>query len=186
MAYVNEQGRAEPPIAGDEVATLLGSLERVRSFIAWKCGGLDAAGLRTTAAASTITLGGLLKHLALVEADYFSVRLLGRNPGPPWDAVDWEADPEWDWRTAAEDAPEQLMTLWQDTVARSRAAVTEALADGGLDQLARGTRWSEPPSLRRILLDLIEEYARHAGHADIIRESIDGVVGEDPPGPVPV
>jgi len=186
MAYVNERGRAEPPIAGNEVDTLLGSLERVRSFIGWKCGGLDEAGMRATAAASTITLGGLLKHLALVEADYFSVRLLGRNPGAPWNEVDWDADPDWDWRVTDDDTPEVLMTLWRDTVTRSRATLTEALADGGLDQLARGTEWSEPPSLRRLLIDLIEEYARHAGHADIIRESIDGVVGEDPPGPVPV
>jgi hypothetical protein len=74
------------------------------------------------------------------------------------------------------------MTLWQDAVARSRSAVTEALADGGLDVLAR-RRWPDgrAPSLRRILIDLIEEYARHVGHADLIRESVDGLVGEDPP-----
>jgi hypothetical protein len=181
MIDQNEQGHPGPPVAGDETATLLGSLERQRATLAWKCGGLDAAGLRATLAPSTITLGGLLKHLANVEEDYFSQRLLGRGPGPPWDAVDWDADPEWDWRTAAEDSPEQLVTLWQDAVARSRSAVEEALADGGLDQLARGTEWSEPPSLRRILIDLIEEYARHVGHADLIRESVDGLVGEDPP-----
>ena len=75
------------------------------------------------------------------------------------------------------------MTLWRDAVARSRAAVTEALADGGLDRLARYTTSDgESPSLRRILIDLIEEYARHNGHADLIRESVDGLVGEDPPG----
>ncbi|MGZ8482006.1 MAG: DinB family protein [Candidatus Limnocylindria bacterium] len=184
MTYLDELGRPEPPIAGDETATLLGSLERQRATLAWKCGGLDAAGLRATTAASSITLGGLLKHLANVEDDYFSVRLLGRDPGPPWDAVDWDADPDWDWRSAAEDTPEQLMTLWQDAVARSRAAVTEALAGGGLDQLARGVTDSrgESPSLRRILIDLIEEYARHVGHADLVRESVDGLVGEDPPG----
>jgi hypothetical protein len=75
------------------------------------------------------------------------------------------------------------MALWQEAVARSRSAVTEALAGGGLDQLARGVTDSrgESPSLRRILIDLIEEYARHAGHADVIRESVDGLVGEDPP-----
>jgi hypothetical protein len=184
VAFLNEQGRAEPPIAGDETSTLLGSLERQRAIVAWKCGGLDAAGLRATTAASTITLGGLLKHLATVEDDYFTVRLLGREPGPPWDAIDWDADPEWDWRSAADDAPEELMALWQETVARSRAAVAEALDRGGLDQLAAFTTPDgESPSLRRILIDLIEEYARHAGHADLIRESVDGLVGEDPPGP---
>ena len=182
MTDVDQQGRPEPPLAGDETATLLGALDRQRFYLAWKSGGLDAAGLRATLAPSSITLGGLLKHLALVEDDYFSRRLLGRELGPPWDAVDWDADPDWEWHSAAEDTPEQLRTLWQDAVARSRSSVTEALADGGLDQLARGTQWSEPPSLRRILIDLIEEYARHVGHADLIRESVDGLVGEDPPG----
>jgi hypothetical protein len=69
-------------------------------------------------------------------------------------------------------------------VARSRSAVAEALADGGLDRLVTGITNSrgEPPSLRRILIDLIEEYARHVGHADLIRESVDGLTREDPPG----
>lgn len=184
MAEPDDQDPAElVPLAGDETATLLGSLDRQRAIVAWKCGGLDAAGLMATTAASSITLGGLLKHLALVEDDYFSRRLLGRDLGPPWDAVDWDADPDWEWRSAAEDTPEQLSALWQEAVARSRSAVAEALADGGLDQLARGVADSrgESPSLRRILIDLIEEYARHAGHADLIRESVDGLVGEDPP-----
>jgi hypothetical protein len=172
----------EPPLAGDETATLLGSLERQRAYLAWKCGGLDAAGLTATHPPSSITLGGLLKHLALVEDDHFSRKLLGREPGPPWDAVDWEADPDWEWRTAAEDTPEQLLKLWQDAVARSRSLVTETLADGGLDHLGRFTNSrGESPSLRRLLIDLIEEYARHVGHADLIRESVDGLVGEDPP-----
>ena len=180
---LHEQGHPEPPLAGDETAILLGSLERQRATLAWKCGGLDAAGLRATLAPSSITLGGLLKHLALVEADYFSGRLLGRDPGPPWNTVDWDANPDWDWHSAAEDTPEQLLTLWQDAVARSRSVVTEALAGGGLDQLGRFTNSrGESPSLRRILIDLIEEYARHVGHADLIRESVDGLTGEDPPG----
>lgn len=182
MTSFDEQGHPEPPVAGDETATLLGSLERQRATLAWKCGGLDAAGLKAKLAPSAITLGGLLKHLALVEDDYFSGRLFGRVPSPPWDTVDWDADPDWEWHSAADDTPEQLLALWQDAVARSRALVTKALADGGLDQLARRT-WPDgrAPSLRRILIDLIEEYARHVGHADLIRESVDGLVGEDPP-----
>jgi hypothetical protein len=175
-------GRPEPPIAGDETATLLGSLERERAILAWKCGGLDAAGLMATLAPSSNTLGGLLKHLALVEDEYFSRRLLGRELGPPWDTVDWDAGPDWEWHSAAKDTPEELHTLWQDAVARSRSAVTEALAGGGLEQLARYTTSSgESPSLRRVLIDMIEEYARHVGHADLIRESVDGLTGEDPP-----
>jgi hypothetical protein len=183
----NRQGpvdfRPEPPVAGDETATLLGSLERQRATLAWKCGGLDAAGLQATVSASSMTLGGLLKHLALVEDQYFSRRLLGRDPAAPWDTVDWKADPDWDWHSAAEDTPDQLYALWRDAVIRSRAILTEALATDGLGQLARRA-WPDgrAPSLRRILIDLIEEYARHVGHADLIRESVDGLVGEDPPG----
>ena len=177
------EGRAEPPVAGDETATLLGSLERQRATFAWKAGGLDAAGLQATVGASAVTLGGLLKHLALVENDYFLGRLLGRELGAPWDQGDWEADPDWEWTSAASDSPEELYALWRDAVADSRAAVTEALANGGLDQLTL-RKWPDgrAPSLRRMLIDLIEEYARHVGHADLIRESIDGLVGEDPPG----
>ncbi|MGH3424373.1 MAG: DinB family protein [Nocardioidaceae bacterium] len=183
MTDLNEPGHPEPPVAGDETTTLVGSLERQRAIFAWKCGGLDAAGLQAKVGASSVTLGGLLKHLALVEDVYFSERLFGRDPGPPWNTVDWDADPDWEWRTAAEDTPEQLYSLWQEAVARSRSSVAEALADGGLDRLARST-WPDgrAPSLRRILIDLIEEYARHVGHADLIRESVDGLVGEDPPG----
>jgi hypothetical protein len=171
-----------PPVAGDETATLLGSLERQRATFAWKAGGLDAAGLQATVGASSMTLGGLLKHLALVEDDYFSRRLHGRDLGAPWDTVDWDADPDWEWRTAADDTPEHLYALWQGAVSRSRSSVTEALASGGVDQLLRFT-WPDgrSPSLRRTLVDIIEEYARHVGHADLIRESVDGLTGEDPP-----
>lgn len=174
--------RVEPPIAGDETAAVLGELERVRSYLAWKCGGLDSLGLQATIGRSTITLGGLLKHLALVEDDSFSGKLLASPLGPPWASVDWDADPDWEWHSAAEDTPEQLMALWHEAVERSRAVVAEALADGGLDHVARYvSRSGESPNLRRILLDLIEEYARHVGHADLIRESVDGLTGEDPP-----
>jgi hypothetical protein len=138
--------------------------------------------LRARLSPSAVTLGGLLKHLALVEDDYFSVRLLGRERAAPWNTVDWRADPDWEWRTAANDSPEQLYALWEDAVARSRSALADALANGGLDQPIRQT-WpdGQTPSLRRTLIDLIEEYARHVGHADLIRESVDGLVGEDPP-----
>ncbi|WP_020574105.1 DinB family protein [Actinopolymorpha alba] len=172
----------EPPAAGTEIDTLIGSLERQRLTFAWKCADLDSTGLRATTAATTMTLGGLLKHLALVEDDYFSVRLLGRAPNPPWDKVDWESDPDWEWRTAAVDTPEQLYALWEESVARSRANLTVALADGDPGQLIHRS-WPDgrSPSIRRMLVDMIEEYARHTGHADLLREAIDGRVGEDPP-----
>jgi uncharacterized damage-inducible protein DinB len=176
---VDEQGRPAPPLAADETATLLGFLDYQRATLAWKCAGLDAAGLAATIGASAMTLGGLLKHLAYVEGDWFSRWLHGRGRQPPWDTVDWKADPDWEWNSAAGDTPEQLDALWQEAVARSRSLVTEALAEGGLDQLARRT-WPDgrAPSLRWILVRMIEEYARHNGHADLLRESVDGQTGE--------
>jgi uncharacterized damage-inducible protein DinB len=179
MTHLDEQGRPEPPLASDESATLLGFLEYQRATLAWKCAGLDAAGLRATGATSSMTLGGLLKHLAYVEADWFSRWLHGHDRQSPWDTVDWKADPDWDWHSAAEDSPEQLFTLWQEAVTRSRSLVVEALADGGLERLARRT-WPDgrAPSLRWILCHMIEEYARHNGHADLLRESVDGLTGE--------
>jgi uncharacterized damage-inducible protein DinB len=173
----------EPPVAGSEMDTLIGSLERQRRTLAWKCADLDAAGLGARLAPSAITLGGLLKHLALVEDEYLTRRLLGREPGPPWDGVDWDAEPDWEWTSAAGDSPEELRGLWEAAVARSRAAVREVLAGGGDagHPAAYTTSTGESPSLRRILVDLIEEYARHVGQADLIRESVDGRVGEDPP-----
>ena len=171
----------EPPVAGSETDTLLGTLERLRGYIAWKCGNLDAAGLRATLPPSTMTLGGLVKHLALIEDYYFARKVAGQELGPPWNAVDWDADPDWEWRTAAEDTPEELYVLWAAAVDRSRAAVAAALAHDGLGQLT-GLSYSDGKraNLRRILTDLIEEYARHVGHADLIRESVDGLTGEDP------
>jgi hypothetical protein len=171
----------EPPVAGSELDTLLGELERLRGYLAWKCGNLDSAGLRATLGPSTITLGGLLKHLALVEDHQFSVKLCGAPPHSPFDAVDWDADPDWEWHSAANDSPSQLMSLWQDLVRRSRGLVAAAVADGGLDRPAAFTSPDgRSPSLRRLITDMIEEYARHVGHADLIRESVDGLVGEDP------
>jgi uncharacterized damage-inducible protein DinB len=176
---LDEHGRPEPPLAADETATLLGFLEYQRATLAWKCADLDAAGLGATVGPSPLTLGGLLKHLAHVEDSWCSRWLWGRERQPPWNAVDWDADPGWAWRTAAEDGPDQLRALWEDAVARSRALVADALADGGLDRPALRT-WPDgrAPSLRWIVLHLVEEYARHNGHADLLRESVDGRTGE--------
>lgn len=173
----------EPPLAGGEAETLVGELERTRRLIAWKCGGLDAAGMRRRVGASSMTLAGLVKHLTLVERDVFRRRLDGAPLGPPWDGVDWEGDPDWEWRTALEDDPEELRAAWRDAVAASRARLARALDEGGLDQPCRGITAPDgtSPSLRRVVVDLVEEYARHAGHADLLREAADGLVGEDAP-----
>ena len=179
MTTLDEHGRQEPPLAGDEAATLLGYLDYQRATLEWKCSGLDAAGLAATLAPTSMTLGGLLKHLARVEQWWFSFRFSGTDPGPPWDGADWVADPDWDLHSAADDSPDDLRALWRDEVARSRAIVEEALETGTLDQLAaRPLHDGRRASLRWILCHLIEEYARHNGHADLLRESIDGQVGE--------
>lgn len=186
MTDPDQRPRPEPPIAGDEAAMLLGYLERQRATFAWKTAGLDEAGLRATLGPSSMTLGGMLKHLARFEDDMSSEWIAGRGQISPWDAVDWETDHDWDWRTAAGDAPEALYRGWRDAVARSRALIVEALADSGLGRPATGVsnERGESPNLRYVLLNMIEEYARHNGHADLIRESIDGLAGHDPPAAV--
>ncbi len=179
MTITDEHGRIDPPPAADEAATLLGFLDFQRATLAWKCAGLDAAGLSATTAASTMTLGGLLKHMALVEDSWFTRALFGREHSEPWASVDWEADRDWEWHTAAEDSPQELLALWQRSVEDARACTAEALADGGLGRLAvRAFPDGSHPSLRWILCHMIEEYARHNGHADLLRESVDGATGE--------
>ncbi|MCU1379857.1 MAG: hypothetical protein JWN29_2840 [Acidimicrobiales bacterium] len=174
----------EPSKTPDEIEMILFALERSRAQFAWKCGGLDSAGLNRQQPPSTMTLGGLLKHLALVEDHYAALALTGEPVGGPWDKVDFDADPEWEWRTAADDSPEELYALWSGAVQRTDAALAEALVDGSLDQPWKHTLSpGEPPNLRRMLVDLHDEYARHVGHADLLREAVDGLVGEDPPQP---
>jgi hypothetical protein len=173
----------EPPFAGTEAAQLTGALERLRTTFRWKADGLDAAGLQVRVGASTLTLGGLLKHLAINE-DYLSfTKLAGEPLAAPWTDLGWDgSDDEWEFTTAADDTPEQLYALWDDAVERSRGKLGAALADGGLGQLvhASGPDGAHA-SLRRLVCDLVEEYGRHTGHADLLREAVDGRTGEDPP-----
>ncbi len=112
----------------------------------------------------------------------FNAKLSGTPVGAPWNTADWATDPDWDFTSAADDTPEQLYRIWDDTVARSRTTLAAAIADGGLDQLVH-LSWPDGSraSLRRLVGDLIEEYGRHTGHADLLREAVDGRVGEDPP-----
>lgn len=173
----------EPAMTAGEVEMLMFALERARAQFAWKCGGLDAGGLGHRLPPSTMTLGGLIKHVAGCE-ERTTARFWTGEPLPePWNTLDHDTDPDWEWRTAADDSPTELYRLWRDAVGRSRAAVTARLADdGGLEQPARFTTPSgESPNLRRALVDMVEHYIRHTGHADLLREAVDGLVGEDPP-----
>ena len=95
------------------------ALDRLRTTFRWKCADLDAAGLRATAASSDLTLGGLLKHLGLVEDHSFQVTILGGPMPPAWD--DAEDVDGWEFDSASDDSPEQLYELWDSAVARSRA-----------------------------------------------------------------
>lgn len=171
-----------PAAARTEVESLLSVLERNRRTFAWKTSGLDEVGLRATTAASAMTLGGLVKHLALVETDWLAVKLAGQEYGAPWEAVDFDADPDWEWRTGALDPPEDVHAVWRRAVVRSRQLVPEVIEQRGLDGPASVVRPDgRSPTVRAMLLDMIEEYARHTGHADILREAVDGRTGEDAP-----
>jgi uncharacterized damage-inducible protein DinB len=178
MALIDEHGRPRPPEDAGEVETLVGFLEYQRATFEWKCSGLDATGLRLTTASSPMSLGGMMKHLALVEEHWFSRRLLDCQLSDPWSAVDWDADPDWEWHSAVNDAPEVLRALWRRFAEQSRANLTAALASGDLGQLARNKLPGDQPNLRWIIVHVIEEYARHNGHADLLRESVDGSTGE--------
>jgi hypothetical protein len=114
--------------------------------------------------------------MALVEDNWFSVFLHGQPMARPWCDVDWKSDPDWEWRTAAEDDADALREQLATTVARSRELVAGLELDH--ESVRRVRSADEPANLRWIVLHMIEEYARHNGHADLLRESIDGSVGE--------
>jgi hypothetical protein len=168
----------EPPLAGTEAEHLLGALNRLRTTFRWKADDLDAGGLQVRIGASTLTLGGLLKHLAAVEDDVSTRRLTGQPMGAPWEDLE-----DWETTLATEGmSPDELYALWDGAVERSRARFAAALDRGGPEQPVH-LAWPDGrhASLRRLICDLVEEYGRHTGHADLLREAVDGRVGEDPP-----
>lgn len=174
----------EPPFAGTEVEHLVGALERLRATFRWKTGGLDADGLAFRLPSSALSLGGLLKHLAWGEDLMFTRKLSGGPPSEPWASADVESNPDWEFTSATDDSPDELYALWDSTIERSRERLATAIAAGGLDQpVAWGHDAGITVSLRRLVCDLIEEYGRHTGHADLLREALDGLTGEDPPWP---
>jgi Protein of unknown function (DUF664) len=168
----------EPSFTADETEMLLFAIERSRAQFAWKTGDLDAAALNRAFPPSAMTLGGLVKHLAWVEDVRTAMWVTGEAVGTPWAGV----DEDWPWRSAADDSPEELYGLWHAAVDRADAALAKILADAGPEQPSKYViSTGEAPNLRRSLVDLHDEYARHVGQADLLREAIDGLVGEDPP-----
>lgn len=181
MSDEQRQGYPEPPAVGDEASTLLGSLERQRATFAWKCADLGRDELAQRLAPSEVTLGQLLKHLAYMEDLNFAHALAGAELPSPWADVDPATRSEWAFSSADHDSPEQLYAWWHDAVDRSRTAVRDALGDGGPGATYRFG--GHESTVRRLLVDMVEEYGRHTGQADLLREAVDGRVGEDPPGP---
>lgn len=171
----------EPPLAGTEPEQVVAALDRLRWTFRWKADGLDAAGLGQHVGASALTLGRLLKHLAAVEDHYFQVRLAGAPMPDDWADNGWDDEDDWELTSADTDEPDTLYALWDRAVERSRARTAAVLSTDGLDQPVHACVEGRHPSLRRMLLDTVEEYGRHTGHADLLREAVDGRVGEDPP-----
>lgn len=175
-----EADRTSPPLRGDEATTLRAFLDLHRDTLRWKTAGHTPEQLATTLPPSEMTLGGLLKHLAVVESGWFSEVLMGGALIPPFDGVDWTADRDWEWHSAADDSPEELRALFDTAVEASDRIIDTALASPeGLDLLSvrEHSGGDGRFSLRWVLTHMIEEYARHNGHADLIRESLDGLVG---------
>jgi hypothetical protein len=172
----------EPPVAGTETEHLLGAITRMRTTFRWKAGHLDAAGLAATLGPSTLTLGGLLLHLAMVEDYMFTTKLRGEELVEPWRSLGHDGTDDWEFTSAGGFAPDELYRLYDDAVERADARIAAALDEGGLDFVCHVDDGNgHHASLRRLLFDLLEEYGRHTGHADLLRETVDGVTGEDPP-----
>ena len=121
-----------------------------------------------------MTLTGMLKHLALVEDDWVRKRYLGLSELEPWASAPFADDEDWEWHSAVDDDPDYLRELYASACERSR----QGIVGHELDDIAAVPKKSGDWKLRWVLLHLIEETARHAGHADLLRESIDGSVGE--------
>lgn len=174
--FESEPDLPELDRSADERTTLTEMLEFYRCVLVRKTWGLSNQQLATPIATSEITLGGLMLHMALVEDHWFDHRFSGNDEIEPWSTIPWDDDPDWEFHNAHRWAFHDVLTQFEESTDRSRATADSA---SSLDQLAAlsrddGTEWN----LRWILVHLIEEYARHCGHADFIRQAIDGRTGD--------
>ena len=161
--------RTDVPRTGGERETLRAYLDFHRETLALKCAGLSDDDLRRRSTASSLTLLGLVRHMAEVERAWFRRVLDGQDVPLVW-------SPDRNFQVAydvADAAPEEAFAAWQAEIliARDIEAAAPSLDVTGVD------RSGDEYSLRRILNHLIQEYARHNGHADLIREGIDGATG---------
>jgi uncharacterized damage-inducible protein DinB len=168
--------RQDPDTRAAERDALGQYLDYQRETILLKTEGLTKEQLAIRIPTSDLTLAGLLYHLALVEESWLENRFLGLPDRPDWVDVDWVSDPDWEFRTAITMDPEELRQRYRDACERSRQAAASAASLDQLSAYKGNDGWQF--NLRWVLLHLIEETARHAGHADLLREAIDGSVGE--------
>ncbi|RYB94937.1 DinB family protein [Nocardioides oleivorans] len=170
--------RPSPSYSDTEVGMLRSFLDHFRATVRLQASGLTARQLDQTLPPSDLTLGGMLKHLAFVEDYWFSYNLGAREPSAPWDTAPWDEDADWDWHSAAGADLAELDALLVAAIAHSDACLDAALAaDPDLGRPVarpRDPAKGETATLRWVLVHMVEEYARHAGHADLIRQSIDG------------
>lgn len=178
MPQKRARQRPDIPQVADELTMLTAFLDWMRATLRMKAAGLDAEQLARRLEPSTMTLGGLVTHLAWVESWWFTEIFRGEPAGEPWASRPWTSDRDAEWSIAAELTPDEIWALWDTEVEKARRVLAEV---GDLDAIAVGHRKrkpGEPLSMRWIVVHMIEEYARHLGHADLIRESVDGSVGQ--------
>lgn len=168
----------EPPMGGTEQQHLFGMLDRLRTTFRYKADGPDIEQLASTLPSSQLNLGGLLQHLALVEDEKFTHFMAGQRPEV---LLELTADGREQFVVDLDDDPEILYRRYDGAVAKSRKIQRSIIEEGTLDADSVMELDSKHASIRRIICDLIEEYGRHAGHADLLREAVDGRVGEDAP-----
>ncbi|MFE2407514.1 DinB family protein [Kitasatospora sp. NPDC059408] len=168
---MDDHKRAEPSRVADDRTSLTGFLQYQRETLAWKCAGLTAEQLRQRAVPpSGLSLLGLVRHMAEVERSWFRNVVTGEDVPAHWPRRAPGPFAEFDVDGAD---PDEAFRIWEEECARSRATVDAA------ESLDAVVHWrDEVFTLRYVLTHMIEEYARHNGHADLLRESIDGTTGE--------
>jgi hypothetical protein len=163
-----------PPTDSGEWHQLNGFLDHLRDAVEAKTTGLPDGELGRTIGSSHISLGGILTHLAFIEDYWFGYVWTGREPSDPWPGAPWDDDPDADWGMAARMTAAEALALWRTAVDRSRWEARRCcLGETSARPLVDG-----PVTKRWILLRMIEEYARHCGHAEMLREAIAVAVSE--------
>jgi hypothetical protein len=166
--------RTEPATDADERTMLEGWLDYHRQTLAMKCAGLDDAQLRTASIPpSELSLLGLVRHMAEVERGWFRKVLVDDDPGPIYFS---DADPDGEFHLTEADTWAEAHATWQGEIEVARRNAARFALDDASEGKSRFT--DKPFSLRWIYTHMIEEYARHNGHADLIRERVDGATGD--------